>query len=243
MIYIDILKFTHTNLAVITGCSITAGLCVAVQHYVKRLLDSRQYGYFRDIVLAASWIILVLWFGSRDAKVVITGAMLAAFAGISENIYGDTRWRILYPIIGLLCTYFGPAVHFIRFPDGEYIYLSPAFSLIAGTLWFTFFPFIFRYIDDIPGLTGHVLAITFILIMSACVMTGAGEFFTAFAGMTLIAAFWSRFGNVYRQAGKSLSSMWGVIVAGTSIMSTTKGIVLSTVLFLSLGLFAIPAAE
>ena len=243
MIYIDILKFTHTNLAVITGCSITAGLCVAVQHYVKRLLDSRQYGYFRDIVLAASWIILALWFGSRDAKVVITCAMLAAFAGISENIYGDTRWRILYPIIGLLCTYFGPAVHFIRFPDGEYIYLSPAFSLIAGTLWFTFFPFIFRYIDDIPGLTGHVLAITFILIMSACVMTGAGEFFTAFAGMTLIAAFWSRFGNVYRQAGKSLSSMWGVIVAGTSIMSTTKGIVLSTVLFLSLGLFAIPAAE
>ena len=220
-----------------------AGVCVGVQRYIKTLLDSRQYGYFRDIVLAGAFMILALWFGSRDAKIVVAGAMLAAFAGISESIYHDSHWRWLYPVIGLLCTYYGPAVHFIRFPDGEYIYLTPAFSLIAGTMWFSFFPFIFRYMDEIPGLTGHVLAVTFVLMMSVCIATGAGEFFMSFAGMMMIAAFWSRFGNVYRQAGKALSSMWGFLVAGTSIMGTTKGIVLSTVLFLSLGLFAIPAAE
>ena len=220
-----------------------AGICIGVQKYIKYLLDARQYGYMRDIVLAGAFMVLAIWFGSMDAKIVVAGAMLAAVAGIAEDIYGRKGWRWLYPVIGLLCTYYGPAVHFIRFPDGEYIYLTPAFSLIAGTMWFSFFPFIFRYIDEIPGLTGHVLAVTFVLMMSACIATGSGEFFMSFAGMMLLAGFWSRFGNMYRQAGKSLSSMWGFLVAGTSIMGSTKGIVLSTVLFLSLGLFAIPAAE
>ena len=233
----------HGNIFVIIGCISTAVLCVCVQKYIKTLLDARQYGYFRDIVLAGAWMILALWFGSRDAKIVVVGAMVAAFAGISENIYNDSRWRLLYPLIGLLCTYFGPAVHFIRFPDGEYIYLTPAYALVGGTLWFSFFPFIFRYIDEIPGLTGHVLAVTFVLMMSACIATKSGEFFMAFTGISLLAAFWSRFGNMYRQAGKALSSMWGVLVAGTSIMGSTKGIVLSSVIFLSLGLFAIPAVE
>ena len=220
-----------------------AGSCIGVQKYIKTQLEPRQYGYFRDIVLAGAWMILALWLGGRDAKIIVAGAMLSAVAGIVESIYRNKSWRWLYPVIGLLCTYYGPAVHFIRFPDGEYIYLTPAFSLIAGTMWFSFFPFIFRYIDEIPGLTGHVLAVTFVLMMSACIATGSGEFFMSFAGMMMLAAFWSRFGNMYRQAGKPLASMWGFLVAGTSIMGSTKGIVLSTVLFLSLGLFAIPAAE
>ncbi|MBQ6002104.1 MAG: WecB/TagA/CpsF family glycosyltransferase [Synergistaceae bacterium] len=233
----------QNNIFVIIGCVSMAVICIVIQKYIKTILDARQYGYMRDIVLAGAFMILALWFGSRDAKIVVAGAMLATFTGISENIYNDSRWRLLYPLIGFICTYYGPDVHFIRFPDGEYIYLTPAFSLIAGTIWFTFFPFIFRYMDEIPGLTGHVLAVTFVLMMSACIATGSGEFFMSFAGMMMLAAFWSRFGNVYRQAGKALSSMWGFLVAGTSIMGSTKGIVLSTVLFLSLGLFAIPAAE
>ena len=110
-----------------------AGVCIGVQKYIKALVDARQYGDFRDIVLAGSFMILALWFGSRDAKIVVAGSMLAAFAGISENVYHDSRWRMLFPVIGLICTYYGPSVHFIRFPDGEYIYLTPAFSLIAGT--------------------------------------------------------------------------------------------------------------
>lgn len=233
----------HGDIFVIAGCVVMAGVCIAVQKYIKGILYKRQYGYFRDIVLAGAWMILALWLGSMDAKIVVVGSMLSAVAGIAEDIYHDSRWRWIYPLIGLLCTYYGPAVHFIRFPDNEYIYLTPAFSLIAGTMWFTFFPFIFRYMDEIPGLTGHVLAVTFVLMMSVFIATGSGEFFMSFAGMMTLAAFWSRFGNVYRQAGRALSSMWGFLVAGTSIMGSTKGIVLSTVLFLSLGLFAIPAAE
>ncbi len=233
----------RADIYVISGCIITALLCIGIQHYVKSVLETKKYGYFRDILLAGSWMILVLWFGSNDAKIVVCGAMIAAFAGISENIYKDSRWRLLYPLIGVLCTYFGPAVHFIRFPDNEYIYLSPAFALISGTIWFSIFPLIFRYIDEIPGLTGHVLAVTFVLMLAANIATKAGEFVLTFTGLMLLVAFWSRFGNMYRQAGKALSSMWGFLVAGISIMGSTKGIVLSTLLFLSLGLFAIPAVE
>ena len=218
-------------------------LCVIVQRFIKKVLAARQYGYFRDIVLAGAWLILALWYGSPEAKIVVCCSMLACFAGIAEDIYKDSRWRLLYPVIGAVCAYFGPAVHFIRFPDGEYVYLTPAFSLIAGTAWFSFFPFIFRYLDEIPGLVGHVLAVTFALMLSACIVTIAGDVFMAFAGVMLVVAFWSRFGNMYRQAGKALASMWGFLVAGTAIIGQSKGIVFSTVLFLSLGLFAIPAIE
>ena len=42
------------NIFVIIGCLIMAGVCIGVQRYIKTLLDARQYGYFRDIVLAAA---------------------------------------------------------------------------------------------------------------------------------------------------------------------------------------------
>ena len=231
------------NFIIIAGCAFIAALCIIVQHFIKKTLPSKQYAYLCGIVLAGSWMILASWFGSAEERIVVFGAMLACFTGISENVYDDPKWSLLYPVIGALCSYFGPAVHFIRFPDNEYIYLAPSFSFIAGTLWFTFFPMIFRYLDEIPGLVGHLLAITFVLMLSACIVTGSGAFFMAFAGLSLLVAFWSRFGNMYRQAGRPLASMWGVIVAGTSIIGQSKGIVLSTILFLSLGLFAIPAIE
>ncbi len=231
------------NLRIIAGCALMAALCIVVQHFIRKTLPPKQYAYLRDILLAASWMILASWYASPEERVVVCGAMLACFIGLSEGVYDDPKWCLLYPVIGALCSYFGPAVHFIRFPDNEYIYLAPSFSFIAGTLWFTFFPIIFRYLDEIPGLVGHLLAITFALMLVACIVTDSGAFFMIFAGLSLLAAFWSRFGNMYRQAGKPLASMWGVIVAGTSIIGQSKGIVLSTVLFLSLGLFAIPAIE
>ncbi len=234
---------TSDNIYAIAGCVAASAICVIIQFFIKRTLEYRQYGYFRDIVLAGAWLILALWFGNSESRVVVCGAMLACFAGIAESIYSDSGWRFFYPVIGALCAYFGPSVQFIKFPDGEYIYLDPAVSFIATTIWFSFFPFIFRYLDEVSGLVGHVLAVTFVLMLAACIATGAGAFFMTVAGLALIIAFWSRFGNLYRQSGRAMASMWGLIVAGTSIISNSKGIVLSTVLFLSLGLFAIPIAE
>jgi N-acetylglucosaminyldiphosphoundecaprenol N-acetyl-beta-D-mannosaminyltransferase len=40
-----------------------------------------------------------------------------------------------------------------------------------------------------------------------------------------------------------MSAMWGVLVAGTAVMGGSKGIVFSSMLFLSFGLFAIPFAS
>lgn len=238
-----LLESLPDSVLIISGCLSVAIICVGVQFYVKRALPPKQYNYLRDILLCGSWLILASWFGSFEARVVVCCAMLANVAGIAEVIYNDARWQLLYPLIGALCAYFGPGVNFIRFPDNEYIYLTPAFSFIAGTIWFSFFPFVFRYLDEISGLLGHVLAVSFVMMLAACLVTEGGAFFMSFAGLILLVAFWSRFGNMYRQAGKSLASMWGVIVAGTAIISSTKGIVLSTILFLSLGLFAIPVIE
>ena len=220
-------------------------VCIIAQFFVKRALISqpKQYGYFRDILLIGSWLILASFLGKFEERVIIAGAVLSGIAGITESIYHDVRWRLLFFVTGALCAYYGPAVHFIRFPDGEYIYLTPMFSFMAGFIWFSFFPFVFIYLDEIPGLTGHVLAVAYVLILSACYVTRSEFVFMAFAGLALLVAFWSRFGNVYRQAGKALSSFWGVLIAGTSIIGNTKGIVLSTILFLSFGLFAIPIIE
>ena len=82
--------------------------------------------------------------------IIIPGGTIeiANHLGLRELIQ---KYNAEKKLIGAICAYFGPAVHFIRFPDGEYIYLTPAFSFIAGTVWFTFFPFVFRYLDEIPG--------------------------------------------------------------------------------------------
>ncbi len=231
------------NIFLIAGCAAGAIACAVVQLFIKRLLPFRQYTYMRDVVLMGAWLVLATWFGSFNSKIVIAGAIFAWLVGMAEEIYNDSRWRLLFPLIGALCAYFGPSVHFIRFPDGEYIYLTPLFSFIAGTIWFSFFPFVFNYLDEIPGLVGHILAVTFVLMLAACFVSGSGEFFMTFAGLFLIIAFWSRYGNVYMQSGRAMASMWAVIIAGTSVIGTSKGIVLSTVLFLSLGLFAIPMLE
>ena len=220
-------------------------ICIIAQFFVKRALISspKQYGYFRDILLAGSWLVLATCLGTFEERVIVAGALLAGLAGITESIYKDVRWRLLFFVTGALCAFYGASINFIRFPDGEYIYLTPGLSFAAGFFWFSLFPFIFIYLDEVPGLTGHVLAVSYVLMLSACFITRSGAIFLAFSGLALLVAFWSRFGNVYRQAGRALASFWGVLTAGTAVTGNSKGIVLSTVLFLAFGLFAIPAIE
>ena len=231
---------------IVAGCSFAALICIAVQFWVKRILQPRQYGYFRDLLLAGVWLVLAVWYGSHSARVVVGAAFLAGLAGLGEDIYHGVRWRVGYFLIGGLCALTGPSISFIRFADGRYIYFSPPASFILTTLWFSLFPVIFHHLDEIPGLVGHVLAVTCSLMLMSALLTGGGAseaFFMVFAALALTGAFWSRFGNAYRQAGRSMSSMWSVLIAGTAVLGTSKGIVLSSMLFLSLGLFAIPMAE
>ncbi|MCR5346596.1 MAG: WecB/TagA/CpsF family glycosyltransferase [Fretibacterium sp.] len=243
--------------AMIMGCSIAALICIFVQFCVKRIVPFQQYSYFRDLLLAGSWLLLSIWFGSMPARVLMGGALLAGVVGMAERVSQTQTpgWGMGCLIIAALCAFLGPAIQFIRFPDGEYIYLTPAVSFILTTFWFFIFPLLFRYLDSVPGLVGHVLAVTFALMLMACLLMGglsnpsdgaligSDAFFMSFAGLVLLGAFWSRFGNAYRQAGRAMSSLWGILVAGTAVLGNSKGIVFSSVFFLSLGLFAIPMLE
>lgn len=232
---------------IVLGCSLLAALCVALQACVKRALAPDRYGYFRDILLAAAWLLVAIWVAPSPARVVTGAAFVSGALGLAERLWPSGRWRMAYAALAMLCALFGPGVSFIRFADGQYVYLSPLLSFVATSLWFFAFPLLFHHLDDIPGLLGHVLAVAFaLMLMVGLLMEGAigsGAFLMSFTGLALLVAFWSRFGNAYRQAGRAMASMWSVLVAGTSILGNSKGIVFSSMLFLALGLFAVPAVE
>ena len=233
------------NLQTIAGCVSAAVLCVIVQYWVKRSFGPRQYGYLRDLILIGGWLLLAVWFGSPQSRFVVGAAFLAGIVGLTENFWpGRGRWG--YLLIGFCCALFGPSIHFISFFDGEYVYLTPLMSVVIRTLWFALFPVILQQLDAIPGLVGYMLAVTFSLLLISVVLAVRGmedAFFISFAGLVFLGAFWSRFIHFYRQAGKTMSAMWGTLAAGTAILGVSKGIVFSSMLYLSLGLFAIPMAE
>lgn len=230
----------------ILGCVTAAVVCIAVQYLTKRFLEFRQYNYLRDLLLAGAWVLLAVWFASPLSRFVVGMSFLAGIVGLMESWGAHRFWRLGYLIIGFFCALFGPSITFISFIDGEYIYLSPLMSFVVTSLWFAVFPIIVQQLDGISGLVGHVLAVTFSLMLMSVVLAVRGmqdAFFMSFTGLVLLGAFWSRFSNVYRQAGKAMSALWGTLVAGTAILGVSKGIVFSSTLFLSLGLFAIPLTE
>jgi N-acetylglucosaminyldiphosphoundecaprenol N-acetyl-beta-D-mannosaminyltransferase len=221
-------------------------LCILLQSLTKRIFEPRQYNYLRDLFLGGVWMLLAIWFGSPQSRFVVGASFLAGLVGLTENYWPNRPGRLGYFLIGAACALFGPSIDFISFIDGEYLYLTPLMSFVVTSLWFTLFPLIVRQLDGIPGLVGHVLAVTFSLMLMSVVLSGRGmqeAFFMSFAGLVLLGSFWSRFSSVYRQAGKSLSAMWGILVAGTAVLGVSKGIVFGSMLYLSLGLFAIPLTE
>jgi N-acetylglucosaminyldiphosphoundecaprenol N-acetyl-beta-D-mannosaminyltransferase len=221
-------------------------LCILLQSLTKRCFEPRQYNYVRDLLLGAAWMLLAIWFGSPRSRFVVGASFLAGMVGLTENYWPNRPGRPGYFLLGAACALFGPSISFISFVGGEYLYLTPLTSFAATTLWFAVFPVIVQQLDGISGLVGHVLAVTFSLMLVSVVLSGRGmqeAFFMSFAGLVLLGSFWSRFSSVYRQAGKPLSAMWGTLVAGTAVLGVSKGIVFGSMLYLSLGLFAIPLAE
>jgi N-acetylglucosaminyldiphosphoundecaprenol N-acetyl-beta-D-mannosaminyltransferase len=229
----------------IFGCVSAGVICLCVQYLTKRFFEPRQYNYLRDLLLAGTWVILALWYGSPQSRFIVGAAFLAGLVGLAESFWPDARAHLGYLLIGLACSRFVP-IEYISFVDGEYIYFGPIMSVAVTSLWFWVFPVILRQIDGISGLVGYMLAVTFSLMLTSVVLAMNGmrdAFFMSFAGVLLLGAFWSRFSNVYRQAGRAMSAMWGTLTAGTAILGVSKGIVFSSMLYLSLGLFAIPLAE
>ena len=118
---------------IILGCSFTAIICAAAQFFVKKLVNQRQYSYFKDLLLAGVLVLTSLWFGdptSSNARAVAGAAFLACVVGLAESFYYEHKAArvFAYLVIAMLCAFFGPAINFIRLNTGEYIYLTPLMS-------------------------------------------------------------------------------------------------------------------
>ncbi len=220
--------------------------CFFTQRFCKKILNKVQYDYFRDLLLVGSWFILISSFGTSVLRVIVGCSVISLALGMVQHINPDRNLRWMYISVGLLFSLLGPRISFIGLPGGEYLFLSPLFSIVVTALWITMFPLLLQELDNVPGMVGHLLAITFVLVLIVTLVSGqdlGNAFMMSFSGLALLALFWSRHGHLYRQLGKPLSSFWGVIVAGTSVLGVSKGITLSTLIVIPIGLFAIPIME
>ena len=116
------------------GCSLAAILCIVVQFWIKRTLPIRQYNYFRDLLLLGIWMLLAIWFGSPYSRAVAAAAAVAGVVGLAGTLYHRRRWDLCFFLIGVLCALWGPSIHYIRFSDGDYIYLEPSASFALPVL-------------------------------------------------------------------------------------------------------------
>ncbi|MCL2767968.1 MAG: WecB/TagA/CpsF family glycosyltransferase [Synergistaceae bacterium] len=217
-----------------------------LQRMLKKQLDTSQYIYMRDLLLMGTWMLLTIWLGSPQTRFLVGIAVLAALIGLAQNLWGNRLWALSYLGVGLISALFGPSIKFVSFVNGEYLYFSTSASIIATALWFFMFPFILQLLDVVPSLTGHLLGVCFSLMLMAVYLSTQrlnDAFFMTFTGLIMLVAFWSRYGNPYRNAGHSMCAFWGVLVAGSSILGVGKGIAFGALFFLPMGLFALPMLE
>ena len=215
------------------------------QRFLRHHLDRDQYDYVRDLMLCGALALVALWSDSAPAKMVVALSLFAGLLGLAQRrAQVDLRWG--YLLIGGLFSLLGPRISFISLPDGEFYYLSILASATATTLWVGLFPLLLQDLDRIPGMAGHLLALVWILTtgLTAISSQELPDALTLSTGaLALLAAFWSRHGHMYRQLGLPLASMWGTLIAGTSMLGISKGVTFSALMLLPLALFAIPLWE
>ncbi len=220
--------------------------CFLFQRMCKRRMEPTQYNYLRDLVLIAVWIVSAMWIGSPLSRFIVGTAVVASVLGMLQRLYPDKGWKGSYVLLGLLFAFFGPQISFVGLANGEYHYFSPWGSLVVTALWVAVFPVLLQELDKIPGMAGHLLAVCFSLLLIATAFAGQpldDAFFMSLCGLAYLTAFWSRHGHMYRRLGEPLAALWGVLIAGTSVLGVSKGITFSTLILLPLGLFAIPMME
>ena len=221
-------------------------LCFLTQRICRRCADNAQYNYFRDLALIGAWVLAAVCAGGPSSRFIVGMAVLSAVLGMVQHVYPNTLWKPAYLLIGFIFALLGPRIEFIGLPAGQYHYLPAEVSVLLTAVWVAAFPVLLQELDNIPGMSGHLLAISFSLMLAATVFSGQSlreAFFMSLSGMMFLGVFWSRHGHMYRRLGASLSAMWGVLVAGTSVLGVSKGIALGALMLLPIGLFAIPIAE
>lgn len=209
-------------------------------------METTQYNYYRDLMLIGVWILSALWGGSSVSRFIVGMAIAGAVIGMYQHLYPYRVWKLAYLGLGFVFAFFGPKIGFIGLPSGQYHYFPPEISIIVTALWIGIFPVLLQELDNIPGMAGHLLAISFSLLLIATTFSGqdlTDAFFMSLCGLSFLGVFWSRHGHMYRRMGDSLAAMWGTLIAGTSVLGVSKGITFSTLMLLPLGLFAIPIME
>jgi N-acetylglucosaminyldiphosphoundecaprenol N-acetyl-beta-D-mannosaminyltransferase len=234
------LRMAGVVLAVVVACAF-------IQKTFKRDLERDQYYYLRDICLIASWALCGIWTQSVPMKLTITAGVIAGLIGFCQKVVKNWDLRLCFLVVGFGVALLGPRITFIGQPDGEFFYLSSITTImVLSTLWMGFFPILFQELDEIPGMGGGLLLVSWTLMVAVTAMSSKGPsdaLVMSLCGLALILVFWSRHVNVYRRLGSPLSAMWGALLAGTSMLGASKGVAFATVMILPLGLFAIPILE
>lgn len=228
-----------------TVCSV-ALLCLFIQRFFKKYLESDQYYYLKDITLVGAWALCGVWAPQGSLRITIAAGIAAACIGFCQKVTRGRNLRFLYFLVGLGFSLFGPRISFIEFSSGEYYYLSYYSSLILSALWVGFFPILFQEIDEIPGLCGLLLTISWTLL-SAIILTSSQNLRDAsqicITGLVFLLVFWGRHIHAYRRLTEPLTALWGTLFAALSVFGVSKGIAFYTLGVLPLGFFALPLAE
>ena len=223
-----------------------AAVCVFIQRSFKKYLESDQYNYLKDITMVAAWALCGIWAPDGPLRVTIAAGIVAACIGFCQKVSKGKNLRFLYFLVGLGFSFFGPRIAFIEFTKGEYFYLSYFVSIAISTMWIGFFTLFFQELDEIPGVCGLMLAVTWFMI-SALILSSSHNLRDAsqicIAGMVFILVFWNRLIHPYRRLTEPLTALWGTLFAGISIFGVSKGITFYAMAFIPLAFFAIPLFE
>lgn len=217
-----------------------------VQRFFKPHLDRDQYYYVKDITMLASWAMVGIWSGSGLLKWVIIAGMGGLFLGFCQKMQRSFELRPLFLLLGLLLALFGPRINFIGMPGGVFLYLPQGVAVILSALWYSLFPLVLQEVDQIPGLGGSLLFVGWLLMTLGVVTSSPGwneVIYASLAGLVLIGTFWSRHLHVYGRLGEQMTSMWGMIMGGITVLGASKGLAFSALFLMPLGLFLVPIME
>ena len=231
--------------ALVSLLSVAVG-CVLLQLFFRKKLSRDQYFYMRDLSLMSVMMLLALWSGSDRIEALVACSLLAMVVGLAEQARPGRGFFAFILLPGLIFALTGQPISFVSSAGSTFLYLNRVQSVVLTTAWMTLFPALFRRLDQIPGLAGHLLGVSLSLMSAVTYFSRQNlneAFLVSAVSLVLVCAYWSRLGHQFRQLGTPLASLWGTLVAGISIIGVSKGITLTALMVIPLGFYAVPLAE
>lgn len=224
----------------------TAVVCVLFQRLLRARLKKDQYFYMRDLSLAGALVLLGLWSGRPTIALLVAASLLSLYIGLADQVKPWKLWSWCVPLPGLFFALWGARISFFSLTGSSYYYLNSFKSVALTTCWMSLFPLLFKKLDQIPGLAGHLLSVSLCLMSFVTALSSqdlSDAFLVCLGSLLLVAAYWSRLGHHYRQLDSALCFMWGTLVAGISILGVSKGIAITSLIVIPLGFYALPLVE